>query len=116
MLRHYLAMTSSFRLGGQLFVCLGPKNRGAPLSAQRLAHWVATAVRRAYQSQGLAPPVGFRSHSTRGMAASTALLRGASVEDVCRAASWASSSSFVRSYLLDVSDRSVAHSVLSAAD
>uniref|UniRef100_A0AAV2LM58 Tyr recombinase domain-containing protein n=1 Tax=Knipowitschia caucasica TaxID=637954 RepID=A0AAV2LM58_KNICA len=116
MLRHYLAMTSSFRSGDQLFVCLGPKNRGAPLSAQRLAHWVATAVRRAYQAQGLAPPVGFRSHSTRGMAASTALLRGASVEDVCRAASWASSSSFVRSYLSDVSDRSVAHSVLSAAD
>uniref|UniRef100_A0AAV2IU46 ribonuclease H n=1 Tax=Knipowitschia caucasica TaxID=637954 RepID=A0AAV2IU46_KNICA len=107
MLRHYLAMTSSFRSGDQLFVCLGPKNRGAPLSAQRLAHWVATAVRRAYQAQGLAPPVGFRSHSTRGMAASTALLRGASVEDVCRAASWASSSSFVRSYLSDVSDRSL---------
>uniref|UniRef100_A0AAV2LE50 Uncharacterized protein n=1 Tax=Knipowitschia caucasica TaxID=637954 RepID=A0AAV2LE50_KNICA len=42
--------------GDQLFVCLGPKNRGAPLSAQRLAHWVATAVRRAYQAQGLAPP------------------------------------------------------------
>lgn len=110
--RTYLARTAGFRQSDQLFVGFGIRNRGAPLSPQRLAHWVCLAIRTAYETQGLPPPAVVRAHSTRGVSTSTALFRGASVEEVCMAASWSSSSTFVQSYLLDVAAGSVAHAVL----
>ncbi|KAL3056695.1 hypothetical protein OYC64_019221 [Pagothenia borchgrevinki] len=39
------------------------------------------------------------------MAVSTALFNGVSVEDICTAASWSTPGPFIRSYLLDMSDR-----------
>ncbi|KAK7910458.1 hypothetical protein WMY93_015142 [Mugilogobius chulae] len=110
-LRHYIERTAGFRRTDQLFVAFGARSRGAPLSSQRLAHWICRAVHMAYEAQGQLPPAGLRAHSTRSVAASTALLRGVSVEDICLAASWSSSSTFVQSYLLDVATGSVAHSV-----
>ena len=58
-------------------------------------------------------PSGVRAHSTRGVAASTALFHETSIEDACIKASWLSSSTFLRSFLFDVAPGSVAHSVLS---
>lgn len=110
--RCYLARTAGFRRSDQLFVHFGAKDRGASLSSQRLAHWVCRAIRTAYEAQGLPAPSCVRAHSTRGVAASTALFHGSSIEEVCLAASWSSSSTFVQSYLLDVAPGSIAHSVL----
>ena len=62
--------------------------------------------------QGLQPPVGLRAHSTRGLAASWALFRGVSVQDICAAASWSLPLTFDRFYMLDVSTPCVAHAVL----
>ncbi|KAM3864887.1 transmembrane protein 132C-like [Diretmus argenteus] len=42
-----------------------------------------------------------------------ALFRGVTVEDICMAASWSSTSTFVQAYLRDVTASSVAHTVLS---
>ena len=39
----------------------------------------------AYNSQGLEPPFGLRALSTRGMAASWALIQGVSVGEICAA-------------------------------
>ena len=43
-----------------------------------------------------------RAHSTRGMAASKALLSGVSLQEVCDAAGWSSPLTFVRFYSLDL--------------
>lgn len=110
--RGYLARTAGFRRSDQLFVHFGARSRGDALSTQRLAHWVCQAIRVAYEVQGRPVPSGVRAHSTRGVAASTALFHGTSIEEVCMAASWSSSSTFVRSYLLDVTPGSVTHAVL----
>ncbi|XP_021322973.1 uncharacterized protein [Danio rerio] len=111
-LRAYINRTSSFRRSDQLFISWAPPNRGNPISKQRLSHWLVEAISLAYESKGVRPPGGLRAHSTRGMAASWALFRGVSLQDICAAASWASPHTFVRYYRLDVTQTPVAHSVL----
>ncbi|KAL3060780.1 hypothetical protein OYC64_015179 [Pagothenia borchgrevinki] len=54
------------------------------------------------------------TYSTRGMAVSTALFNGVSVEDICRVASWSTPGPFIRFYLLDMSG-SFSSSVLAGA-
>jgi hypothetical protein len=111
-LRAYLDRTSSFRKSDQLFISWGPPHSGNPISKQRLSHWLVEAISLAYESKGVQPPEGIRAHSTRGMAASWALFKGVSLQDICAAASWASPHTFVRYYRLDVTRTPVAHSVL----
>ncbi|KAK2915176.1 hypothetical protein Q8A73_005770 [Channa argus] len=113
-LSHYVERTSTIRRSERLFVHYREGSAGLPLSAQRLSHWLCEAIFQAYESSGAQPPEGIRAHSTRGIASSVALLRGVSVEDICLAASWSSTCSFVRFYLRDVSRPSLSSSVLSA--
>ena len=111
-LRTYMEKTRDFRRADQLFVSCALSHRGKPISQQRLSHWIVDAIRLAYESKGLQAPVGLRAHSTRGMATSWALFKGVSVQDICKAASWASPHTFVRFYRLDVTAPTLAHSVL----
>ncbi|XP_056091163.1 uncharacterized protein LOC130070700 [Rhinichthys klamathensis goyatoka] len=111
-LQAYMTRTNAFRKSDQLFVSWAPPHRGSPISKQRLSHWVVDAVTMAYEAKGVQPPRGIRAHSTRGLAASWALFRGVSLQDICSAASWASPHTFVRYYRLDVTRTSVAHSIL----
>ncbi|KAK0143064.1 Sphingomyelin phosphodiesterase 4 [Merluccius polli] len=101
--RTYIDRTGGFRRSDQLFVSWANPHKGKPVTKQRLSHWVVEAIALAYTCQGLQPPVGLRAHSTRGLAASWALFRGVSVQDICAAASWSSPLTFVRFYMLDVS-------------
>ena len=114
-LRVYISRTQGFRLCDQLFVCFANPVRGKALSKQRLSHWIVEAIALAYSSKGLPLPVSLHAHSTRGMAASWALFKGVSLEQVCSAAACSSPHTFVRFYCLDVVAPSVAHSVLSSA-
>ncbi len=59
-------------------------------------------VPRAYEAQGVPCPLRLRAHSTRGVASSWALARGASLADICRAAGWATPNTFARFYSLRV--------------
>lgn len=111
-LRCYIERTAAFRTTDRLFVRFGTKGHGAPLSSQRLAHWVCDGIATAYQARGCPPPSVIRAHSTRGVSTSVALSRGVTVSDICQAASWSSVSTFVRSYLMDMSTNSMALSVL----
>ncbi len=52
--------------------------------------------------RSLPSPLDIRAHSTRGVASSTALFRGVTLEDICMAAGWSSPHAFVRFYNLDV--------------
>lgn len=112
-LRLYIARTGPIRQTDQLFICYGGTRPGQALSKQRLARWVVQAIALAYDSAGVPPPRGVVAHSTRGMATSWALFKGAPLEDICAAAGWASSGTFARFYRLNVNS-SVASAVLQA--
>ncbi len=95
-LRQYTDRTQSFRTSEQLFVCY------VAVSKQRMAHWIVDAITLAYEAQGVPCPLRLRAHSTRGVASSWALARGASLADICRAAGWATPNTFARFYSLRV--------------
>ncbi len=101
-LRVYVDRTQSFRTSDQLFVCFGGQQKGKAVSKQRLAHWIVEAIVLAYQAWRLPCPLGVRAHSTRGVASSWALARGASIADICRAVGWAAPNTFARFYNLHV--------------
>ncbi len=101
-LRHYVDRTQSFRTSDQLFVCHRGRQKGNAVSKQRMAHWIVDAITLAYQAQGVPCPFRLRAHSTRSVASSWALARGASLTDICRAAGWATPNTFARFYSLRV--------------
>ncbi|KAL0203697.1 hypothetical protein M9458_001715, partial [Cirrhinus mrigala] len=99
-LRIYVGRTQSFRRSQQL--CFGGQQKGNAVSKQKLAHWVVDVITLANQCQGDPCPLGVQAHSTRSVASSWALAHGASLADVCRAVSWATSNTFARFYNLHV--------------
>ncbi len=101
-LRIYVDRTQSFRTSDQLFVFFGGQQKGRAVSKQRLAHWIVEAIVLAYQARRLPCPLGVRAHSTRGVASSWALARGASIADICKAAGWATPNTFARFYNLRI--------------
>ncbi len=78
------------------------RQKGKAVSKQRMAHWIVDAITLAYQAQGVPCPFRLRAHSTRSVASSWALARGASLTDICRAAGWATPNTFARFYSLRV--------------
>ncbi|XP_050958769.1 LOW QUALITY PROTEIN: uncharacterized protein LOC127160164 [Labeo rohita] len=112
-LRCYVNRTKALQKSNQLFVSWADSHRGKPISRQRLSHWIVEAIIVGYNSMGLSPPEGLRAHSTQGLASSWAWFKGVSIRDICAAASWASPHTFVKFYKLDVTEPSLAHSVLS---
>ncbi len=78
------------------------KGGGLRREWQRLAHWIVEAIVLAYQARRLPCPLGVRAHSTRGVASSWALARGASIADICKAAGWATPNTFARFYNLRI--------------
>ncbi len=113
-LRVYVERTRQLRLSEQLFICFGGRNKGMPVSKQRLSHWIVDAIALAYSSQNVECPTGLRAHSTRGIASSYAWANGIPIEDICSAAWWASQNTFARFYNLDVS--SLASRILSTQE
>ncbi len=63
-------------------VCHGGRQKGNAVSKQRMAHWIVDAITLAYQAQGVPCPFRLRAHSTRSVASSWALARGASLTDI----------------------------------
>ncbi|XDV19881.1 hypothetical protein PO909_025279 [Leuciscus waleckii] len=98
----YVHRAALWRKSDQLFVCFGSPNKGGPVSKQRMSKWVVEAISLAYEAAGQPSPLAVRSHSTRSMAASKALISGVSLQDVCDAAGWSSPHTFVRFYSLDL--------------
>ena len=98
----YVSRTKAVRQTDQLFVCYGQAVRGRRLSQHRLSHWIVDAIQAAYQLAGRPLPGPVVAHSTRGMAASWAQVRGVPLADVCAAAGWASPLTFARFYRVNV--------------
>ena len=115
-LRLYCQKTTAGRKTSQLFVSYGPGSKRNAVARSTISRWIVEAIRLAYSSKGVQVPEGLRAHSTRGVSASWALSRGASVQEICMAANWSSSSTFATFYSLDVAASAVAHAVLGVAE
>ncbi len=102
-LQIYVHRTSQWCKSEQLFICYGGRNRGAAATKHTVSHWVRDAIALAYEARGQASPLRVRAHSTRGVASSMALARGAPLQQVCDAAGWSSPHTFVRVYSLKCS-------------
>ncbi len=86
----------------QFFVYFGPPNKRYPASKQRMSKWVVEAISLTYESAGQPSPMAVRSHSTRSMAASKALISGVALQEVCDAAGRSSPHTFIRFYFSDL--------------
>ncbi len=93
-LQIYVHRTSQWRKSEQLSYAMGLQPDCIALGED--------AIALAYEARGQASPLGVRAHSTRGVASSMALARGAPLQQVCDAAGWSSPHTFVRFYSLDV--------------
>ncbi|KAK3511980.1 hypothetical protein QTP70_027653, partial [Hemibagrus guttatus] len=70
-----------------------PRMAGRPVILQAFclppheSQWVVEVITQAYETHGIASPLGGRVHSTRGVASSSALARGVPLQEICAAAS-----------------------------
>ena len=101
-LRYYLHKSQEVRKPGcnRLFVASVGRRTGEEVTIATISSWLRATIQRAYIHMGREPPK-VKAHSTRGMATSIALWRGASVSDICSAATWASDHVFGKHYKLD---------------
>jgi hypothetical protein len=98
----------------QLFVTFKAGAEGNPVSKSRISSWLVQVISRAYSYFGKEIPPGIKGLSSRALGASLACERGMSMEDICRAATWSSSSVFAQHYRLDTvpEGTSLSHVVL----
>ncbi len=92
----YIHRAAQWCKNEQLFVWFGPPDKGSPASKQKMSKWVVEAISLAYESAGQHYAMAVRSHSTRSMAASKALISGVALQEVCDAAGWSSPHKFIR--------------------
>ncbi len=91
---------ATWHVTDQLFVCFGPGKEGAPLSKQRLSHWVADSIVEAYRAAGYVLSATVKCDST--WAVVYAALQGVPLSEICAAATWASPCTFTRFYWLNL--------------
>ncbi|XP_058017525.1 uncharacterized protein LOC131187272 [Ahaetulla prasina] len=100
-LKIYIDRTSTFRKTEALFVSFQPLSLGQKVTKSVLARWIRAAIATAYESQSLPVPRNITAHSTRSAASSAAWSAQASIDEICRVATWSTPSSFVRHYKVD---------------
>jgi hypothetical protein len=113
-LEHYIKATENLRKTTQLFVLHQEGQKlGSAATKTTVARWIVSTIALAYEHFGRTPPKGLKAHSTRGMSTSIALKWGVDFTEIARAASWASDTSFIKHYRINVSgtDMGVANAV-----
>lgn len=101
-LRIYLKRTSSFRRSESLFVSFQPSTLGPRVSSPIVGCWLRATIAAAYEAHFLPVLACSPAHSTRSAPTSAAWSIQASLEDICREATWALPSPFIHHYKLDV--------------
>jgi integrase len=106
-LKRYLKVTQSLMTQhnvehNHVFVCYGHKNKCKPVSKRTLSGWLVKIIKAAYAAAGKTLESKVKAHSTRAQAATWAVFKGASVEEVMKAADWRQKSTFIKHYALDV--------------
>ncbi|XP_034272372.1 uncharacterized protein LOC117664972 [Pantherophis guttatus] len=97
----YMKRTATFRKTEALFVSFLPSSMGKKVSSNTVGRWIKACISAAYASQGVKVPSRVLPHSTRSVATSAAWATQASIEEICKAATWSSISSFVKHYKID---------------
>ena len=81
---------------GKLFLAI--KEPHKPVTSVTIANWIVQTVKEAYSDKSLK----VNAHSTRAIAPSWALYKGATTKSILDAADWSSESTFVNFYLRDL--------------
>ncbi len=105
-LKIYLVRTREVR--GQnraLFVHFDPDTAAHPISKATLSHWLSMAICDAYVILGKTEIIRANPHSVQGVATTWAEFARVPPEEICRAATWASSCTFARHYRLDLTSK-----------
>lgn len=102
----YLQETASWRKSNSLFIQFSGAGKGEKASKSSLARWVKQAIQLAYLAAGTPVPAQLKAHSTRAVATSWAERQSASIDQICKAATWSSPCTFFRHYRLNISDPS----------
>lgn len=113
-LQAYIKASSLICLLDHFFIVPMGSRKGNKESARLISSWISLA----YGALELPLPDGVKTHSTRGMAASWAVVRQISLMTICKVASWSSSHSFIAHYCIDpaaIMSISIDHKVLSMA-
>lgn len=113
----YLQTSQAFRKDDHLLLQFQGVNKGLKASKITIARWIKMTISTCYGIRNIPPPQSIRAHSTRAVATSWAELANVSIEQICKAATWANPSTFFRHYRLDVAanmDLSFGRRVLSA--
>ncbi|XP_069613359.1 uncharacterized protein [Ranitomeya imitator] len=105
-LLRYITVSDSWKKDNSLFVAYQGVRKGLRVSKNTLARWIREAISLAYTAGGNEVPDGIKAHSTRAMASSWAERSEVSIEDICKAATWSSPSTFLRHYRLDLGSSS----------
>lgn len=100
-LKIFLHRTQEFRNSDALFINISPPHEGEKMSKSAISSAMKSCIKEAYRAQKLLIPEGITAHSTRRAAANVALNRNASVEEICRAATRSSLSTFIRHYKIN---------------
>ncbi|XP_060547192.1 uncharacterized protein LOC117673540 [Pantherophis guttatus] len=100
-LKVYISRTASIHKTEALFVAFQPANIGSQVSGPALGWWLRATITMAYRHLGIPVPGHITAHSTRSAATSVAWSTQASLEEVCKAATWTSIRPFIRNYMLD---------------
>ena len=101
-IRLYLRQVKPFR-GSETSLFLtfkkGAKHKPSP---QTISRWLVQTIQVAYELQNLSLNSKVKGHSTRSTATSWALLQGASISSIVRAADWSSTNVFAYHYLREL--------------
>ena len=100
-LKFYLDKTKNIRQSDQLFINYGPVRTGLATSKQSISRWIVSCILLCYHKVGKSLSSRPRAHSTRGRAATTALLRNVPIPEICKAATWRSVHTLTSLYCLN---------------
>ncbi|KAG8548297.1 hypothetical protein GDO81_025858 [Engystomops pustulosus] len=98
----YMEVSKNWRKDSNILLQFQGKNKGKKASKSSLSRWIKTVIKEAYEALEMAVPDTIKAHSTRAMATSWAERRGATIEQICKAATWSSSLTFAKHYRLDI--------------
>lgn len=88
----YLALTKDFRKSSALFIIFPGSHKGEKASKSTLGKWFKWAIKEAYVALGKESPLGIAPHFTRSVVTSWAERASPSPEQICKAATWSSTS------------------------
>ena len=105
--RRYLDRTAAHRLRCEwLFVTAGRSKEG--MSKTTVSFWLRKTISRAYELSGTEQPVPApRARETRGIALSVLFKKNFAGDQVLKAGTWRSHTTFTRHYLRDLAHRSL---------